>query len=274
MKMRYRENFYSRTFIFPGKWMSEVQLQDLRKQLTELGSRSLGEVPSYGVYLPSRRPYENRIITVTYSGPDRKPVAFAAMVVWPVKLGNRKRPEKIVHLGLVVVDPEYRGRMVMYGMYHRPLTWYFLRRFFRPFWISSTTMEPVIFGSVADNFSRVFPHYLPGKQEEPTPRQRRIAETFVKEQGQEIGIAEGAWLDAEHFIIRGSSRGASKELMHDYEQTAKYRVQACNEFCRRQLDYAEGDEFIQVGRVDLSATLKSLWWLRKKLLSLRQIITQ
>lgn len=260
MKKEIRHKLYAKTYTFPGKWMTDEALDELRTRLTALGRRCLGEVPSYGVYLPLRALYENRIITVVYSKTTDEPVAFAAMVVWPIQLSGSKKIQKVVHLGLVIVDQEYRGKMVMYWAYHRPLFRYYMKRFLKPFWITSTTMEPVIFGSVADNFSRVYPHYLPDQADKPTPGQMQIAETFVREHGHEIGISEHAWLDTTHFIVRNSSLGACRELMHDYEHTSKYRVDACNEYCRQHLHYEKGDEFIQVGRVDFSALLKSLWW--------------
>jgi hypothetical protein len=261
----FREKLYAKTFKFPGKWMPDKELEQLQQQLAGLGRRALGEVPDYGVYRHSRVPYHNRIITVVYTRKGDKPVAFSAMVVWQIKLSSSKKAQSIVHLGLVVVDPAYRGRKVMYRAYHRPLFQYFAGRFFRPFWITSTTMEPVIMGSVGDSFSRVFPHYLQEDSKRPPADHLEIAGAFVTQHGHEIGIAKNTWLDKEHFIIRGSSLGASRELMHDYEHTAKYRVKACNEFCRHHLRYDRGDEFIQVGRVDLPALWISAWWFLRKL---------
>lgn len=256
---------YAKTYKFPGKWMPEGELGQIRKQLISLGRRALGEVPAYGVYLPSRAPYKNRIITVVYKKEDHRPIAFSAMVVWPVQLPGQLKFQSVVHLGLVVVDPEYRGSKVMYWAYHRPLFRYFARRLFRPFWITSTTMEPVIVGSVADGFSHVFPHYRPDQQKQPSSAHLEIARTFVAKHGHEIGVWKDAWLDENNFVIRDSSLGASQHLMHSYEQTAKYRLNDCNEFCRKQLNYERGDEFIQVGRVDLPALWVSAWWFIRKL---------
>jgi hypothetical protein len=38
----------------------------------------------------------------------------------------------------------------------------------------------------------------------------------------------------------------------------------CNEFCRTTLDYSQGDEILQVGRVDVAAVLRSSWWMLAK----------
>lgn len=270
-----RDDLYAKTFGFPGTWMSDHELEKLRGELRELSRRCLGAVPEYGVYLEARDPYRHRIITLVYSKTDDRPIAFSAMVHWRVRLEEQGAPQPVLHLGLVLVAPEYRGRKVMYWTYHKPLFWFFLKRAFRPFWITSTTMEPVILGSVADSFSHVHPHYDPRSGSGPTPAHRAIARAFVSEHGHEIGVWAGAELDEERFVIRGSSLGASRSLMIGYEDTAKYRIEECNEFCRELLDYSRGDEIIQVGRVDLATMFRSFWWTlskaRRRLLALRPV---
>jgi hypothetical protein len=240
--------------------MPDPELEELQDRLRALTRRCLGEVPDYGVYVKSREPYRHRILTLVYSKENQEPIAFSAMVLWHVQLKHRRTPQPVLHLGLVLVAPEYRGRKIMYWAYHKPLFRFYLKRLFRPFWITSTTMEPVILGSVADSFSHVYPHYAPQSTPDPTPAQLEIVRTFVSEHGHEIGVWEEAVFDEERFVIQGSSLGSCRSLMLSYADTAKYRVEACNEFCRQVLDYSRGDEILQVGRVDLATLLRSLWW--------------
>lgn len=251
------------TYAFPGRWMSDGELDRLRAEIHDLTRRALGRLPDYGVYLEDRRPFENRFVTIARSVADGQVVGFTAMVRWEIQLPDRRAPEPVVHLGLVLVDPELRGRKIMYGMYHRPLTRYFVNRGARRLWITSASMEPVIVGSVADSFSRVFPHYLGSGS--PSSAQLAIARTFLESHGHEIGLWSGASFDARQFVIRGSALGASASLIVPYERSARYRVEACNEFCRRTLDYARGDEFLQVGQVDLAAVARSAWWIAGRL---------
>ncbi len=270
-----RADLYAKTLRFPGAWMSDSELEELHSELCALSDRCLGQVPEYGVYVKSRRPYRSRIITLVFSRADDRPIAFSAMVLWHVQLDGESRPRPVLHLGLVLVAPEYRGRKIMYWTYHKPLFWFFVKRAFRPFWITSTTMEPVILGSVADSFSRVHPHYRPRSAPGPTAAHRTIARAFIAEHGHEIGMWEGAEFDEENFVIRGSSLGACRSLMLGYEDTAKYRVEECNAFCRRLLDYSRGDEILQVGRVDLATMFRSFWWtLSKARHRLRALLTK
>jgi hypothetical protein len=240
--------------------MSDGELTRLQDDLRELGRRCLGEIPNYGVYLRDREPFRNRVITVLRDRDADRILAFSAMLLWHIKLGQHRRLTPVMHLGLVLVAPELRGKKTMYAIYHEPLVRYLFRRAFRPLWITSTTMEPVIAGSVADGFSRVYPHYVESASR-LTPVHSQIARTFVRDHGHEIGIWEGATFDEEHFVIRGSSRGACQALMRRFEDTAGYRMDACNVFCRDTLDYSQGDEILQVGRLDLPAIARSAWWM-------------
>jgi hypothetical protein len=252
------------TLAFPGRWMPDAQLERLQGELHTLTRECLGDVPAYGIYQASREPYRDRIITTVRMAHDRRLVAFSAMILWHTRLPDGGRPQPVMHLGLVLVAPGHRGRKVMYALYHKPLLWFFLRRLLRPFWLTSTTMEPVIVGSVADSFSQVHPHYVPRPGFAPSPAHRHIARTFFRKHGHEIGVWEGALLDEERFVIRGSSLGACRTLMLPFEQAAMYRVAACNEFCRTTLDYSRGDELLQVGRVDVAALGRSSWWMLRK----------
>lgn len=249
------------TFTFPGRWMPDGMLDELHEELCALGRECLGDIPGYGVYLRSRAAYANRIITVLRAPGERRVIGFSAMVLWHAALPGHRARAPVVHLGLVIVAPEYRGRKFMYALYHRPLVRFYVRRMLRPFWITSTTMEPVIVGSVADSFSNVHPHYLKPRAPAPSHVYPMIAQTFFREHGHEMGVWEGAVLDEDRFVIRGSSLGACRPLMVRYDDTAKYRIDACNEYCRRTLDYSQGDEVLQVGRFDFATILRSAWWL-------------
>ena len=125
--------FYARTYWYPGRWMTDEKLTQLRGQLSALARSSLGEMPPYGIFLNERTPYRNRIITVVCQAADDRPIAFSAMVHLQMTLRERRRPRTVLHLGLVLVDPDFRGRKIMYWAYHRPLFRFYARRLFRPF---------------------------------------------------------------------------------------------------------------------------------------------
>ncbi len=215
------KDLYIKIYDRPGSWMADDQLNDLREQLCQLALQTVGDIPDYGVFLKDRSSYRNRLVTVIFDRKENKAVAFSAMVYLTMNLKERKKPLPVIHLGLVMVAPKYQGKKLAYWLYHQPLLKILLRRFLRAFWITSTTMEPVIFGSVADSFTSVYPHYLPERNEVFTPIHLAIARCFFYDHGHEIGIYKKAYFDEKFFVIRESSLGASHSLMFSFADTAK-----------------------------------------------------
>lgn len=230
------------TLRFPGRWMTDEQLEGLRRTIYEIASYRLDVLPEYGVFLPGREPYKNRIVTLAYDG-DR-PVAFGAMVWIPVRLDRRVEP--VLHLGLVVTTPNRLAPQLLFHMYYYPVFYVVLQRCPDPFWVSSLTMEPSIIGRVSDYFPEVLPHYRGGVR--PDPLRRAIARGLMTQHGHEYGLGPEAELDEETFVVKASCRGPSESLRYSYRGAAKYTVRECNHYCRDLLDYDRGDELLQLGR--------------------------
>jgi hypothetical protein len=143
----------------------------------------------------------------------------------------------------------------LFLIYFWPLVYILTLRSFRPFWITSVSMEPSIIGAVSDNFGDVFPHYLDHTR--PTKLQHMVAEVMFKQYGHEFGMGPSAVLDNRNFVIRGSCCGPSDALRVDYPHSARYIMPACNKFCEDILDYKRGDELLQVGQVSVQASFSA-----------------
>jgi GNAT superfamily N-acetyltransferase len=244
---------HRRSLFYPGRWMTEPQLTALREDILAVARSCSAEIPRYGVFLPQRRPFENRIITFVYGKNGAEPAGFTAMVALTAPVDGKRLP--VLHLGLVMVSPSYRRQKLMIRLYHRTLIEFLARRAFRPFWITSLSQEPAIVGAVSDSFRDVYPHYE-GKTR-LTASHQAVARSLMREHGHEFGEEPGAELDERSFVVRGSCAGASQALRTTFMLSAKYRVASCNVYCARALDYARGDEVLQVGRMGLDPTLKN-----------------
>jgi hypothetical protein len=77
----------------------------------------------------------------------------------------------------------------------------------------------------------------------------------------EFGVGPEASFDDRRFAIQGSYTGGSDALKKTFASAPKYRVEACNEFCRRELDYNRGDDLLQIGQMD--GTVISNWLTRR-----------
>jgi len=251
-KLTLPHNYLMHCLRFPGLWLPESELADLRKNIERVTLSELDTLPEYGVYLSSRDPYTNRIITLVYKRNETTPAAFAAMVHCRVHAGAKAHP--VLHLGLIVKSGGTLRRNLLFLIYYYPLIYFFMLRGFRPCWITSVSMEPSIIGSVADNFGAVFPHYLGITQ--PTETMRRIARAFVSDHGHEFGIGPNASLDENRFVIQGSCRGPSEAIRASFDQSAKYKKDPrCNTYCEKTLNYERGDELLQIGRLRLNSVL-------------------
>lgn len=241
------------TYRFPGRWMDDASLGRLRDTLHDIARYRLDPLPDYGIFLPGRAPFRNRIVTVAYE--DERPVAFGAMVWLPLRLPT-DAPD-VLHLGLVVTTPNRLSPHLLWQMYYYPVFYLVLRRFPRPFWISCVSLEPSVIGAVSDHFPAVLPSYR-----HPAPSnglRTAIARVLVRDHGHEFGAGPEAHLDEATFVVRGSCKGPSESLRTSYRRAAKYVVRTCNDYCRDLLDYERGDELLQLGRADaFSGILRGL----------------
>lgn len=237
--------FFLRSFFMPGEWMSDLQLQRLRGELEWVTHNGLDRRPDYGIFLDDRNPYNNRIITLIYDKKRRIPVAFSAMpvvTIWP-----NGTPETAVHLGLIVIDKRYRRKGLQFALYFPTLAVQLVRNRFRPFWVTNVSQTPAIVGSVADCFVDAHPHY--DLQRRPPQSHLAVAREMLRLHRREFGTGEDARFDPERFVIQNSFGGGSQNLMSRFEENAPYRNPRCNQFCKDNLDYGRGDEFLQVARV-------------------------
>jgi hypothetical protein len=122
----------------------------------------------------------------------------------------------------------------------------------RPIWISSVTQVPAVYGMVAELYSNVFP----GQQERPTYEQTLMARRIMSGHRQVFGVGEEAQFDEATFVIANAYTGGSDNLKKSFESAPKHRKAIYNEVCGRDLDYDRGDDFIQIGRLDLNAARK------------------
>ena len=233
------------TYRFPGRWMTDAQLDRLRGTLCDIARYRLDPLPEYGIFLPSREPFRNRIVTVAYE--DDRPVALGAMVWLPLRLDPK--PQDVLHLGLVVTTPSRLVPHLLWQMYYFPVFFVGLHRYLRPFWISCVSLEPTVIGAVSDGFHAVVPNYRDPFAADGL--RTRSARTLVRDHGHEFGAGEDAVFDESTFVVQGSCRGPSESLRTPYRRAAKSTSRACNEYCRELLDYDRGDELLQLGRANV-----------------------
>jgi len=234
----------------PGVWMTPEQLDQLVADMRRVVLESLdNHVLDYGVFTDRGR-LNQSIITILYEKGTRRPVAFNALTLLPVTV--RGREEDVLHLGLAMVSPDYRGKSLSWALYGLTVMLTFFHRQLRPMWISSVSQVPSVIGLVSEGFANVYPS--------PHRRARRsyahlvIARQIMKLHRAAFGVGEEAGFDATRFVITNAYTGGSDHLKKTFDQAQKHRDDAVNEFCRESLDYTRGDDFLQIGQYTLAAS--------------------
>jgi len=232
----------------PALWMPRDELASLVSECDAvvkacLGGASLG----YGLFGGDLEPWSRSIITIIRRRSDGRAVAFNAMPILPVRRAGQE--DRLLHLGLVMVDPSERGEGLSWLLYGFTCFALFIRDGLRPVWISSVTQVPAVVGLVAETFADVYP------AQQGTPQSfahKHLAHQIMTREREAFGVGDDAGFDAERQVITDAYTGGSDNLKKSFATAAKHRIDEYNRYCRDHLDYDRGDDILQIGRLDLS----------------------
>jgi hypothetical protein len=246
VKVRLTRDVEATVYDKPGLWMDDAELDGLRAELTAVAAAAIPGELTYGVFRAERRPYENRLIVVGRHLGRGEAVGFNAMP--ELVVSTPEGPVRVLHLGLLVIHPGYQ-RQGFQGLLYGLGAFSAMHRIpERPVWMSNVTEVPAVFGAVSDHFLDPYPSYRHAGP--PPPRHRAVALAIMKDHSHEFGVGKDAGFDAERFVIQGSYTGGSDALKKTFESAPKHRDEAVNAFCRAQLDYGRGDDFLQIAQLD------------------------
>ena len=238
---------YTRVIERPGLWMTDDEKKSLLQDLkTVVETMNIGDL-DYGVLNGNPETLNQVVVTVIYDKKTKKPFAFNALTVMNCVI--RGKSETVVHLGLVVVDPNYRAKGLSWVLYGLTTFLLFFKNAFQPVWISNVTQVPSVLGNVAEGFDKVFPN--------PLLKTRRsydhlvLAREIFQKHRSVFGVGVDAEFDEENFIIKNSYTGGSDNLKKTFDQTSKHRNEVFNQFCQDHLDYGRGDDVIQLGQMNM-----------------------
>jgi hypothetical protein len=247
--------FRARIVEFPGLWMSGPDIAALREDLRSVALRSVQDGSlDYGVFSEREDVLARTIVTLVYRVSDGQPVAFNALPVMSLSLNGK--PVEVLHLGLVMIDPTVRSQGLSWVLYGLTCFLLFLRNQLRPLWISNVTQVPAVAGMVAETFSDVFP--APTRGARRSLRQQLIATEIMTAHRHVFGVGPEAGFDADHFVITNAYTGGSDNLKKTFDAAPKHRKPEYNDFCAAELDYARGDDLLQIGQLDLNAAQRYL----------------
>ncbi|MFL9841683.1 hypothetical protein ABS767_11975 [Sphingomonas sp. ST-64] len=235
----------------PGMWMAPGRLEQLQRDCRTVVAACLnGDQLDYGLFEADGKAWNTSVITLVRDAADRRPIAFNAMPLLPVRQGAEQI--EVLHLGLVMVDPSARSAGLSWLLYGLTCFFLFLRHRLRPLWISSVTQVPAVVGMVAETFDQVWP----GQDGTlPSFAHRHFARQIMASHRHAFGVGQDAGYDAVRSVITDAYTGGSDNLKKSFAVAAKHRDPRYNRFCETLLDYARGDDVLQIGQLNF-ATLR------------------
>ena len=242
-----RGGFRIRILERPGRWMPPDRLARVVEDLQTVVGRCIPEgALGYGAASGDEDRLGRSILTIVYDR-DGRPVGFNALSILECEL--RGRPVDVLHLGLVMVDPGVRAAGLSGLLYGLTCFLVFARRQLRPLWVSNVTQVPAVFGMVADNFANVYPTSNPADRQ--TFDHLHLARQIMAHHRQAFGVGPEAEFDETRSVIKDAYTGGSDNLKKYFDDAPKHRDPVHNETCQRELDYARGDDFLQLGQFTL-----------------------
>jgi len=232
----------------PGLWMDDATLAGFSAQLRNIAARTLpvGAL-TYGVFSGDKARMGDVIITLVCRA-DGTPIAFNALAI--MQIDTVPHPTEVLHLGLVMVDPDERSKNLSWVLYGLTCFLVFFRRQFRPVWISNVTQVPAVVGMVSGMFSDVWPG---PRSDRRTLNHLLLARQIMDSQRHVFGVGPDARFDEDRFVIEDAYTGGSDDLKKTWDSAPKHRDARYNNFCADMLDYDRGDDLLQLGRMDLAA---------------------
>ncbi len=235
----------------PAYSLTKEEADELRESLKQIVKKSIPkENLNYGIFSETSDAFKNNVITIIYNLEDNRPIAFNSLA-W-IKCNLRGKDEDLLHLGLVVIDPDVREGGLSWILYGLTTILLFVRKKLNPIWVSNVTQVPAIIGKVCQSFDRMYP--TPENLGKPPFVHTWLVRQIMKDNRHVFGVGPDAEFDAEKFIIKNSYTGGSDHLKKKFTEAQPHRDVVYNNFCKDNLDYDRGDDFIQIGQINLDMT--------------------
>ena len=234
----------------PGRSMSRQTLSSLHDDLVQVAGDCFTQVPAYQCLTGKREEFTRTVITVARNR-QGEALGFCSAVILEVD-GYKN----ILHLGLTCVKKKARGLRLTHKLTSRLLLSYLVRTSkFKRIWFTNVACVLSSLGNVALYFEQVYPSPL--GLTEPGKDHVTIARALDEKFRNPVAINNDAVLDMEHFVFRGS---VSQTVFQKSARDSRYfhRDPGLTDFYLNRLDFKNGDEVIQVGRVGLLSFPKYL----------------
>jgi hypothetical protein len=226
----------------PGLNYTDAELNELHNEILVVANSCLDEIPYYQCLSGKREEYSRLIISVARDK-DGKMLGFCSSYVLDAgKIGN------ILHLGLTCVTPAARRMGLTHKLTSKVVVNYLVNySLFKATWISNVACVLSSLGNVALHFEDVYPSPF---MTEPSEEHRQIAKMIDQKYRWELYINKDATFDEEHFVFERSVSGTMFEKS-ETDRKFYHRDQDLTHFYMDLIDFQNGDEVLQIGKISL-----------------------
>ncbi|MBW2734711.1 MAG: hypothetical protein JRH20_20180 [Deltaproteobacteria bacterium] len=233
----------------PGDWMSDTELSTLRDRLIDVMVSRVGETLNPG-YFSTRRDMSARLVLIASRG--GQDTCFTAMAY-----AGRYQGRLVLHSGLTVSLQEARG--MMQWLYAFGTGYVIMKQGFRRVWCTSITHTPRIYGSFVAYYRDVFPNLDPTAR--PKDFHIAIRDKVVNDYARRVlGAEKPPEIDG-RFVLPGlrAKPDGGLFLPVDEKTVAQHRDPKVNKRVAKLLDYARGDDVLQVGWLAPVAIMEAMF---------------
>lgn len=228
---------------YPGKTLSLQQQAELVTELRDVAASCFVETPQYQALSGEQSELEKAVICLGRDENGRL-LGFCSALSLPVDHHNN-----VLHLGLTCVHPDARGTNMTHHLTSKLMLKYLLKEsLFGETWITNCACVLSSLGNVAMYFENLYPSPYGVKQ--PSQKHLDIAKSVDAYHRESIAINSAAVFDAERFVFKGSVDGTVFEKDSN-DQRFHHRDESLTVFYQNLLNFDQGDEALQIGKVSL-----------------------
>jgi hypothetical protein len=219
--------------------MDENQLKQLYREIREVATICLDEIPNYQCLREDLRDM-NRLIICVAKNSSGKMMGFCSSYLLDIQ------DEKILHMGLTCVSPEARGQKLTHKLSSKVITCFlFNYSLTKASWVSNVACVLSSLGNLANYFDDIHPSPF---MTQITPKHIEIAQFIDKNFRDELFIRKEARFNLDTFIFEESVLGNmfQKELN---DKRYHHRNPILNQFYKSIINFERGDEVLQIGKI-------------------------
>lgn len=243
----------------PGNYLNDAEFLKLNQDIQSVAKECLDEIPNYQCLTGKREEYKRLIIAVARNE-EGKMLGFCSSYLFLLPSN-----EIILHLGLTCVRPEGRKGGLTHKLTGKVVKTYLLRySLLRTSWISNVACVLSSLGNVALHFDEVYPSPFMKKASLGHTRVASYIDQFCRD---ELYVPRSATFNSENFIFENSVSGTMFEKSEN-DRKFHHRDQQLTRFYASMIDFTNGDEVLQIGKVSLLTFPK---YLLRNLIKKRQL---